>query len=62
MELFAPTRQERDKWVMIFNLLIEMNKKLMSTKLITPLCYKRKRDCPDRVEENVKEQKSEEGM
>ena len=46
---------------MIFNLLIEMNEKLISTKLITPLCYKRKRDCPDREEGNVKEQKSGEG-
>ena len=25
MELFAPTRQDREKWMMIFNLIIEMN-------------------------------------
>ena len=37
MELFAPTRQDREKWVMIFNLIIEMNEKLISTKLMSPL-------------------------
>ena len=41
MELFAPTRQDREKWMMIFNLIIEMNEKLISTKLITPLSYKK---------------------
>ena len=44
MELFAPTRQDRDKWMMIFNLIIEMNEKLISTKLITPLSYKKQQE------------------
>ena len=44
MELFAPTRQDREKWMMVFNLIIEMNEKLISTKLITPLVYKKQKE------------------
>ena len=41
MELFAPTRKDREKWVMIFKIIAEMNDKLISTKTLTPLVYRK---------------------
>ena len=44
MELFAPTRMDREKWVEIFNLICEMNDRLISTKSLTPLAFKAQKE------------------
>ena len=36
LELYSPTRVDRDKWVWIFNLLIQMNHRKISTRQMTP--------------------------
>ena len=39
MELFAPTRLEREKWVKVFKAISEMNDKLISPKKVNPLKF-----------------------
>ena len=41
MELYAPTRQDREKWVMLFKLLSEMNERLISTRTMSPLEFQK---------------------
>ena len=43
MDLYSPTRIDRDKWVYIFKLICDMNAKLISTKTMTPLQYEKQR-------------------
>ena len=44
MELYAPTRKDREQWIMIFKLIIEMNEANISTRDISPLVYKRRKE------------------
>ena len=39
MEMYAPTRQERERWIQIFQAISEMNKKLISTRDMNPFKY-----------------------
>ena len=39
MELYAPTRQDRDGWLRVFNLIINMNKDGISTETMSPFVY-----------------------
>ena len=38
-ELYSPTRVEREKWVHVFKLLLEMQKKSISTRSVSPFGY-----------------------
>lgn len=42
--LFAPTRLDRDHWVKIFSILVDMNKASVSTKEINPFEFDSKRN------------------
>ena len=39
MELYAPTRQDRDAWVRVLNLIIEMNREGITTESMSPFVY-----------------------
>ena len=39
MELYAPTRMDRDKWVKMFKLIVEMNQNHISTTTMSPFVY-----------------------
>ena len=39
MELYAPTRQDRDGWLRVLNLIIEMNQGDISTETMSPFVY-----------------------
>ena len=39
MELYAPTRQDRDGWLRVLNLIINMNKDGISTETMSPFVY-----------------------
>ena len=41
LELYSPTRIDREKWTHIFNLICEMNEKDISTKQMTPFEYEK---------------------
>ena len=43
MELFAPTRIDRDKWYQIFRTIAEMNNDIVSTIQVNPFEYHRKK-------------------
>ena len=39
MELYAPTRQDRDAWVRVLSLIIEMNREGITTEEMSPFVY-----------------------
>ena len=39
MELYAPTRKDREKWVHMFNMIIDMNKQNIGTSTMSPFVY-----------------------
>ena len=43
LELYSPTRIDRDKWVNIFQLICEMNDRGISVKQITPFEYQKRK-------------------
>ena len=40
LELYAPNRQERERWVTLFRILSEMNERLVSAAKINPFDFK----------------------
>ena len=43
MELHAPTRQDREKWVHMFKLMIDMNLHDTQTSTINPFVYEKQK-------------------
>ena len=43
MELYAPTRKDRDNWVRMFKLIIDMNKQQIGTSTMSPFVYEMQR-------------------
>ena len=40
LELYAPTRIDREKWVMMFKIIVEMNDRMIKpTNTLTPLIW-----------------------
>ena len=41
MELFAPTRKDRDKWIHVLNLIVDMNHNNFGTSSMSPFVYEK---------------------
>ena len=41
MELFAPTRKDREKWTHLFDLIVDMNQNNIGTASMSPFVYEK---------------------